>query len=292
MKQTDAVNSIERNSDLVVAAVYEREIGASLERVWENVHDWEHLPYLHSQAFHSISLIDSGDWGWRVTVELADGSQSKIELIVDRDARRYVSRTLKGTGASAEFWTSLDPLAEHKTAIHVEFCVPAMAEQVLRRYGKALVGLYTHLWTQDEDMMQTRTAALAERRATPEPADPAETISLGSIDDLSERLPLVIELGGHSFRVVEVDGEFKAHSTECPHRLGPLGDCAINDGIIACPWHGYQFDVRTSRSSDGQSFRLRPPPQIEVDAATGSVIAHFEKTSSGISSRGDDHGSS
>ncbi len=29
---------------MVKAADYRREIGASIERVWENVHDWEHLP--------------------------------------------------------------------------------------------------------------------------------------------------------------------------------------------------------------------------------------------------------
>ena len=41
-------NSLERNSELVIAAVYKREVAASLERVWENVYDWEHLPFLHS----------------------------------------------------------------------------------------------------------------------------------------------------------------------------------------------------------------------------------------------------
>ena len=32
---------------LTSVATYRRRIGASLERVWENVHDWEHLPWLH-----------------------------------------------------------------------------------------------------------------------------------------------------------------------------------------------------------------------------------------------------
>ena len=37
--------------ELISVAVYRRRIGASLERVWENVRDWEHLPWLHRQSF-------------------------------------------------------------------------------------------------------------------------------------------------------------------------------------------------------------------------------------------------
>ena len=44
---------------LTRVAVYRRTIAASLERVRENVHDWEHLPWLHRESFSSI---DSGAW--------------------------------------------------------------------------------------------------------------------------------------------------------------------------------------------------------------------------------------
>ena len=39
MTEPSRSNSLVRNSELVVAAVYEREVAASLERVWENVYD-------------------------------------------------------------------------------------------------------------------------------------------------------------------------------------------------------------------------------------------------------------
>ena len=35
-------------------ARYDRVIDAPPERVWENVHDWEHLPHLHGSSFRSI----------------------------------------------------------------------------------------------------------------------------------------------------------------------------------------------------------------------------------------------
>ena len=51
-------------------AVYRRRVGASLERVWENVLDWEHLPWLHAGSFRSIHCRHAGDWGWRAQVWL------------------------------------------------------------------------------------------------------------------------------------------------------------------------------------------------------------------------------
>jgi nitrite reductase/ring-hydroxylating ferredoxin subunit len=278
--ETNWTNALERNPDLVVAGIYEREIGASLERVWENVYDWEHLPFLHSEAFTSISLVDSGDWGWRARVGMMGGSEATIELITNRAAHHYVARTIEGAGVPSEIWTSLDPSAPDQTGIRVEFCVEPMPEEALRKLGKGFVGLYTLLWSQDEAMMQTRTAALEARgtggkspRIAGESDRSAETISLGTVDELRSRLPLVIELSGHSFRIVETEGAFIAHSTECPHLFGPLGDCAIEDGKIVCPWHGYAFDLRSGRSTEGRPLRLRPAPKIEIDSAQRFVVA-------------------
>jgi hypothetical protein len=54
-----------RDSDLTTVATYRRTIGASAERVWENVLDWEHLPWLHSGSFSDIVCNGAGEWGWR-----------------------------------------------------------------------------------------------------------------------------------------------------------------------------------------------------------------------------------
>jgi len=53
-----ALNVFPVSPGLDRVATLRRTIGASLERVWENVFDWEHLPWLHRQDFASIDLID------------------------------------------------------------------------------------------------------------------------------------------------------------------------------------------------------------------------------------------
>ena len=82
---------------------------------------------------------------------------------------------------------------------------------------------------------------------------------------------MVVEFSGHEFRIVAKAGRIWVHSTECPHWRGPLGDCAIEDGILTCPWHGYRFDLETGRSVEGRSIRLRPAPTVERDPESGSL---------------------
>ena len=268
-----------RNPELVMAAVYEREIRASIESVWENVLDWEHLPWLHDQAFQSIERRSSGDWGWTATVGFAGDVQAEIELIVDRKAGHYVARTVAGFGAPGEIWTFLESVALGTTTIRVEFWVTPIPEEGLAKVGAAYVALYTGLWDQDEEMMQTRERAFARRgeragaQSRDEPSSSAswEGVDLGPLEALRRRLPLVVEFAGHRYRVIDLEGELVAHSVECPHWLGPLEDCAVESGTVICPWHGYRFDVMTGRNSEGRPLRLRTAPRTEIDEATQRV---------------------
>lgn len=44
-----------------------------------------------------------------------------------------------------------------------------------------------------------------------------------------------------------VDGTFHALDGVCPHQGGPLGNGTLEGCIVTCPWHGWQFDVRTGQ---------------------------------------------
>ncbi len=244
------------------AAVYRRRVAASEARVWENVRDWEHLPWLHRTSFRSIELLDAGDWGWRAEIGLPSQDSIRLELCIEPDAPRYVSRTLAGPGAGTEIWTRVTPHAPDATDVEVEFHLPHLEPAAAEAVGKALVTLYTRLWDEDEAMMVHRTAALAARGT--DSAEAPEAVELGSLDALRERLPLCTAWRGRRVRVLELDGELLAHDARCPHWLGPLDDAAVEDGRLVCPWHGYAFDVRTGRSADGRRLRLAPAPRVEV----------------------------
>ncbi|UCE86283.1 MAG: Rieske (2Fe-2S) protein [Deltaproteobacteria bacterium] len=259
------------SGERVRVAVYRREVAASLERVLENVRDWEHLPWLHRSSFAGIERLDAGSWGWRARVAMQPaGVELIVEVRIDPDGSRYVTRTVEGPGAGTEIWTDLELRAASRTGIRVEFRVPDVAPQHAADLGAAYVRLYTRLWDEDESMMVERQARLAERPrrsgADPEPLD------LGPLDSVRARLPLRVAWGGRSYRVVDVDGELRAHATVCPHWLGPLDAASVEaDGSVRCPWHGYRFDVRTGRSCDGRALRLDRAPRVCVDPETSRV---------------------
>ncbi|MDQ0464307.1 nitrite reductase/ring-hydroxylating ferredoxin subunit [Caulobacter ginsengisoli] len=247
--------------ELSHAGTYRREVAASLARVWENVFDWEHLPSLHEASFHSVGLLEHGDWGWRVRLLNQPGDPAKaqvLELRADRPAGVYVAATLSGPGAGTEIRTSLTRLAEHRTGVAVEFHVPEDRPERLAAIGARYGEVYARLWDEDEAMMVHRERALAARRR---PID-AGPLSLGPFDAVRAALPMPVEFGAARFRLVELDGDLIAHAADCPHWLGPLDEAVVEDGCIRCPWHGYRFDVRTGASADGRGLRLTAAPRV------------------------------
>jgi 3-phenylpropionate/trans-cinnamate dioxygenase ferredoxin subunit len=74
----------------------------------------------------------------------------------------------------------------------------------------------------------------------------------------------IVTLGGLSIGVFNIDGEFFALRNRCPHQGGALcegklwgvltasvpGDFAYDQRreILTCPWHGWEFHVRTGQS--------------------------------------------
>ena len=235
-------------------AVYRRKIGASLERVWENVLDWEHLPIEPVSA-------DTGGWRARVGVILgAETAVAEIELRTEPERGRYVTATLGGVGAGSEIWTELEVVSPHETAIEVSFRVPDVPAEHIDLVGTYYRDLYRGLWDEDEAMMQHREKMLG---ILSQPLAAARR-DVGSREEVLRRAPFVVEVGGRTYRVVAVEGRILAHSTICPHALGPLEDGG-NDGEVRCPWHGYEFDVRRGRSCDGRALRLPFPPAVAVE---------------------------
>ena len=61
-----------------------------------------------------------------------------------------------------------------------------------------------------------------------------------------------------------VDGEFHALDGICPHQGGPLGKGKLTGCIVTCPWHGWQFDVKTGQHQTSRSL-LHTKLSIKVE---------------------------
>jgi nitrite reductase/ring-hydroxylating ferredoxin subunit len=262
-----------RAMELHSIAVYRRRIGASLERVFENVRDWEHLPWLHRESFRRVSLEQEDERGWRARVGLRSPAEAEIRLeLAIGDDRRYVARTLEGPGSGTEIWTRLAPIDARHTDIEVEFVLPGVPPDRRDPLGAAYVALYTRLWDQDEGMMQRRSFLLDAPRAAPASRAP---VDLGPAAELGARLPLRAVFAGRPVVVARRAGELLAYDALCPHALGPLDAAPIeDDGRVTCPWHGKVFDVRTGRGCGADHrMRLARAPSVEIADGRARLVA-------------------
>ena len=238
---------------------YRRMLPVSLERMYENALDWEHLPHVHAGSFGSIDILDSGPWGWRAGLTSADGAPSEIELRLDRSLRRWITRNLSGPAAGAEIWTHVFVESARELQINVDFFVPGVPPEQREKVGKVYAGLYARLYDEDVAMMVERQRQLDQRVDRPETT---ESLDLGPLTQLPERS--THRYGGRDILVLRDGADIVALPALCPHQLGPLRDGEIADGCITCPWHGYRFDLRSGECVSGQGLRLHELPQVAV----------------------------
>lgn len=255
---------------------YRRALPVSLERLYENALDWQHLPHLHASRFAGVRCLDYGPWGWRAEVRNVGGAAAIIELVLDRASRRWVTTVLDGAGAGSEIWTHAFVVAERQVDIVVDFFVPGVAEPDRERVGAAYAALYAQLYDEDVAMMVARQRQLDRRIDGARDAE--HVLDLGLLEAL--RLPLGFELGGREFVLDALGDSVVAFPARCPHQLGPLGLDAREDGVVVCPWHGYRFDARSGENLAGGTCRLAPLPSVSV-GADGRVRVQWRRKNGG-----------
>ena len=69
-----------------------------------------------------------------------------------------------------------------------------------------------------------------------------------AVSDVVPGTAKLVAVDGKEIALFNVDGTFYALDNECPHRGGPLGEGDLEGCIVTCPWHAWQYDVRTGES--------------------------------------------
>ncbi len=96
----------------------------------------------------------------------------------------------------------------------------------------------------------------------------------------------LVTVKGREIGVFNVGGEFFALANRCPHAGGPMcegrvvglvqsrgpGDYSISrkGEFLRCPWHGWEFDIRTGQSwCDPKDLKIR---QFKTAVAQGAEL--------------------
>lgn len=100
----------------------------------------------------------------------------------------------------------------------------------------------------------------------------------------------VVEVDGTAVGVFCRDGKFTAFENVCPHMGGPVCQGKIIARVlelvtedktslglsfskdqtnVACPWHGYEFDITTGQHQGNPRMRLRP---VKIEIVDGDLV--------------------
>ena len=70
-------------------------------------------------------------------------------------------------------------------------------------------------------------------------------------DDLPDGRVTTVHAGVRELALVHYEGCWAALDNRCPHQGGPLGEGSIENGLLRCPWHGFDYDPLTGGSPGG-----------------------------------------
>ena len=66
--------------------------------------------------------------------------------------------------------------------------------------------------------------------------------------DLPEGRVMTVTAGHKGICLVHFAGNFCALDNRCPHQGGPLGEGSIENGLLRCPWHGWDYHPCTGKA--------------------------------------------
>ena len=72
-------------------------------------------------------------------------------------------------------------------------------------------------------------------------------VAVGPSEEFAEGKVTALTVGEKQVALTRLDGELRALDGRCPHQGGPLGEVSLCDGALRCPWHGYDFDLKTGK---------------------------------------------
>ncbi len=95
-------------------------------------------------------------------------------------------------------------------------------------------------------------------------------VTVAKVADLQPGTCQSVELRDVGVALFNVDGTIYALDNTCPHAGGPLGEGILDGKLIACPWHGWKFDVTsgTCMKNPSDSWKV---PSYEVRETDGLI---------------------
>ncbi len=94
----------------------------------------------------------------------------------------------------------------------------------------------------------------------------SEFVKVATTKEIAKNTAKACEIGDHQIAVFRLGDEYCAINNLCPHRGGPLAEGDLNGTLVTCPWHNWEFDVKTGASPVNPAVSVKTYPcQVSGD---------------------------
>jgi nitrite reductase (NADH) small subunit len=92
----------------------------------------------------------------------------------------------------------------------------------------------------------------------------AELAKVATLAELPPGCGKPVEVNGKAIALFNVGGKVYAIDNTCLHRGGPLGEGMLEGEVVTCPWHMWEYNVRTGEFVANPEIKVATyPVQVE-----------------------------
>jgi 3-phenylpropionate/trans-cinnamate dioxygenase ferredoxin component len=89
-------------------------------------------------------------------------------------------------------------------------------------------------------------------------------VKCANLFDLEPGACKAVEVEGKPVALFNVEGSIYCLDNTCLHRGGPLGEGILEGEVVTCPWHLWQYNVRTGENLANPQIKVATYP-VEVE---------------------------
>jgi 3-phenylpropionate/trans-cinnamate dioxygenase ferredoxin component len=84
----------------------------------------------------------------------------------------------------------------------------------------------------------------------------AEFVKVADLSDLGPGTCKAVEAAGKTIALFNVEGTVYALDNTCLHQGGPLGEGMLEGEVVTCPWHMWEYNVRTGEKVENPELKV------------------------------------
>jgi nitrite reductase (NADH) small subunit len=94
-------------------------------------------------------------------------------------------------------------------------------------------------------------------------------VRVAHVEEVPPGTVKAVHAGDEAIALANVDGGFYATQNACLHLEGLPDEGSLEKCLLTCPWHGWQYDVRTGVNDFDLAIKLRT---YDVQVAHGEIL--------------------